>query len=65
MIVALMMMVQCYAALHQQARCDPYRVYDNAGECKKLAAQWTKADRKALTVTGLPAIVEYKCMPIE
>jgi hypothetical protein len=65
MTLMLVMMMQCYAAVHNPAGCDPYRVYDDAALCRKLAREWTAADRKALRLTHQPAIVDYKCMPIE
>jgi hypothetical protein len=57
-------LVQCYAARGGQTGCVPMEVYPTLDACRVLARQYQRDDNRALRVTGLPAVVSYRCRTI-
>jgi hypothetical protein len=37
-------------------------VHATMAECRALASEYQKLDTRALNVTGLPAVVSYRCV---
>jgi hypothetical protein len=54
-------LIQCYATRTGDG-CAPLSVHATMAECRALASEYQKFDTRALNVTGLPAVVSYRCV---
>ena len=54
-------LIQCYATRTGDG-CVPLSVHATMAECRALAREHQKFDTRALGVTGLPAVVSYRCV---
>jgi hypothetical protein len=57
-------LIQCYATRTGDG-CAPLSVHATMAECRALASEYRKFDARALSVTGLPVVVSYRCVPVE
>ena len=57
-------LIQCYATRTGNG-CAPLSVHATLAECRALASQYRKFDARALSVTGLPVVVSYRCVAVE
>jgi hypothetical protein len=57
-------LIQCYATRTGDG-CAPLTVHATMAECRELASEYQKFDRRALNVTGLPAVVSYHCVAVK
>jgi hypothetical protein len=57
-------LIQCYGTRTRDG-CAPMSVHARLAECRALASEYQKFDRRALNVTGLPAVVSYHCMAVK
>jgi hypothetical protein len=63
-LIAFATLIQCYATRTGDG-CAPLSVHATMAECRELASEYQKFDRRALNVTGLPAMVSYHCVAAE
>jgi hypothetical protein len=54
-------LIQCYATRTRDG-CAPLSAHATMAECRTLAKEYQKFDTRALDVTGLPAVVSYRCV---
>ena len=54
-------LIQCYATRTGDG-CAPLSVHATMAECRKLASEYQKFDRRDLRVKGVPAVVSYQCV---
>ena len=54
-------LIQCYAT-RTGSGCAPLSVHATMVECRKLASEYQKFDRRDLRVKGVPAVVSYQCV---
>jgi len=54
-------LIQCHATSTRDG-CVPLSVHATMAECRALAREYQKFDTRALGVTGLPAVVSYRCV---
>jgi hypothetical protein len=57
-------LIQCYATRTGDG-CAPVSVHATMAECRELASEYQKFDKRALNVTGLPAVVSYRCVAVK
>ena len=57
-------LIQCYATRTKDG-CEPMSVHARMAECRALASEYRRFDTRALSVTGLPVVVSYRCMAVE
>ena len=63
-LLAFATLIQCYATRTGDG-CGPMSVHATMAECRALASDYQKFDRRALRVTGLPVVVSYDCVAVE
>ena len=54
-------LIQCYASRSGDG-CQPLSWHSTMAECRKLASEYQKFDRRDLRVKGVPAVVSYQCV---
>jgi hypothetical protein len=57
-------LIQCYATRTGDG-CAPLSVHATMAECRALASEYRKFDARAISVTGLPVVVSYRCVAVE
>jgi hypothetical protein len=57
-------LMQCYATRTNDG-CVSLSVHTAMAECRALAKEYGKFDARALSVTGLPVVVSYRCVTAE
>lgn len=60
-VIALM---QCLATLAHPATCKAIEFHDTLKECRQLAREYAKFDKRGLAVIGAPAMVSYICVTV-
>jgi hypothetical protein len=63
-LLAFATLIQCYATRTGDG-CGPMSVHATMAECRSLASDYQKFDRRALRVTRLPVVVSYDCVAVE
>jgi hypothetical protein len=57
-------LIQCHATRTGDG-CAPLSVHATMAECRALASEYRKFDARALSVTGLPVVVTYRCVAVD